>query len=181
MAFIWRVVRDWLDDLAERDDYALTAPSQALAEHMEPVRIRPALQAPDQTLVGIATNGGADALILRMLNLLLRPSGVRLTILTASGLPLHVSDKVKELQAGLIVMSHLPPLGLTRTRYLIRRMRARYPEIPMVVGFWNAKADPAQVAEQLRSTSAYHAALSVATARMMILERTAPKAPAIAS
>ena len=56
-----------------------------------------------------------------------------------------------------------------------------HPDIPMVVGFWDVKADPVQVAEQLRSSSAYHVALSVAAARTMILERTVPKIPALAS
>ena len=181
VVFIWRVVRDWLDDLADRDDIALTAPSPAPAEHMEPIRVRPTPEIAKQELVGIATNGGGDALILRMLNLLLKPSGVRLTILSATGSPLRVSDKVEQLECGLIVMSHLPPLGLTRTRYLIKRLRARHPDIPMVVGFWDVKADPVQVAEQLRSSSAYHVALSVAAARTMILERTVPKIPALAS
>ncbi|MGC1718184.1 MAG: AI-2E family transporter [Isosphaeraceae bacterium] len=181
VVFIWRVVRDWLDDLADRDDVALTAPSPAPAEHMEPSRVRPTPKITKQELVGIATNGGGDALILRMLNLLLKPSGVRLTILSATGSPLRVSDKVEQLECGLIVMSHLPPLGLTRTRYLIKRLRARHPDIPMVVGFWDVKADPVQVAEQLRSSSAYHVALSVAVARTMILERTVPKIPALAS
>ena len=181
VVFIWRVVRDWLDDLADRDDVALTAPSPAPAEHMEPIRVRPAPEIAKQELVGIATNGGGDALILRMLNLLLKPSEVRLTILSATGSPLRVSDKVEQLECGLIVMSHLPPLGLTRTRYLIKRLRARHPDIPMVVGFWDVKAAPVQVAEQLRSSSAYHVALSVAAARTMILERTVPKIPALVS
>ena len=181
VVFIWRVVRDWLDDLADRDDVALTAPSPAPAEHMEPIRVRPAPEIAKQELVGIATNGGGDALILRMLNLLLKPSEVRLTILSATGSPLRVSDKVEQLECGLIVMSHLPPLGLTRTRYLIKRLRVRHPDIPMVVGFWDVKAAPVQVAEQLRSSSAYHVALSVAAARTMILERTVPKIPALVS
>jgi predicted PurR-regulated permease PerM len=181
VVFIWRVVRDWLDDLADRDDIALTAPSPAHAEHDEPVRARPAPEIAEQELVGIATNGGADALILRMLNLVLKPAGVRLTILSASGSPLRVSDKVEELECGLIVMSHLPPLGLARTRYLIKRLRARHPDIPMVVGFWDVKADSVQVAEQLRSSSAYHVALSVAAARAMILQRTVPKVSAVAT
>ena len=51
----------------------------------------------------------------------------------------------------------------------------------MVVGYWDAKADPVHVAEQLRSSSAYHVALSVANARTMILERTEPTIPAIAT
>jgi hypothetical protein len=64
-------------------------------------------------------HGGADALILRMLNLLLEPSGLRLAIISASGSAMHISDKIDELNTGLIAISHLPPLGLTRARDLI--------------------------------------------------------------
>jgi predicted PurR-regulated permease PerM len=181
VSFIWRVVRDWLNDLADRYDLVLTAPSPVAAEHTEPVRARAPVETTRQTLVGIATNGGADALILRMLNLLLEPSGVRLLIISASGTPMHISDKVDELDAGLIVISHIPPLGLTRARYLIKRLRARHAQVPMLVGFWDAKADSTQVAEQLRSASAYHVALSIAAARSMILERVAPRVLAVAA
>jgi predicted PurR-regulated permease PerM len=175
IVFIWRVVRDWLDELDDREDYLLFSPESSglngqagtgdvdRSEHHD--------DADEHTYVGIATNGVADALILRMLNLLLKPSGVQLTVLSAVGSPLRVSDKVEQLSASLILVSHLPPLGLTRTRYLIKRLRARYASTPLVVGYWNSKADPAQVTEQIRSASAYHVALSIGTARTMILER----------
>ena len=68
VVFIWRVVRDWLDDLTDRDDVALSAPAPTPADHVEPVRVRPAPAIAEQELVGIATNGGADALVLHMLN-----------------------------------------------------------------------------------------------------------------
>jgi predicted PurR-regulated permease PerM len=181
VVFIWRVIRDWLDDLSDRDDFALSAPTPATSSHTEPVRNVLTAEARGQKFVGIAANGGADALILRMLNMLLKPSGVRLTIMAAAGSPLQISDKVDSLKAGLIVVSHLPPLGLTRTRYLIRKLRARHPDVLMVVGYWSPKADPAQVAEQLRSASAYHTALSLASARTMILERTAQGASTLAA
>ena len=181
MVFIWRVVRDWLEDLKEREDFDLTAPRPETADHDEPARVPVTTEMLDRQFVGVATNGGADALVLRMLNLLLQPSGVKLVTLSATGSPLRISDKIESLECGLIVMSHLPPLGLTRTRYLIKRLRARHPEIPMVVGFWDIKADPVEVTEQLRSSSAYHVALGVATARVMILDRIRPKAPAVAS
>jgi hypothetical protein len=133
------VVRDWLNDLADRDDIVLAALLLELAEHTELARVRAPAKTTRQTLLGIATNGGADALILRILNLLLEHSGVRSTIISASGSPMYISDKVDELDAGLIVISHLPPLGLTRARYLIKRLRARHAQLPMPVGFWEQR------------------------------------------
>ena len=175
VAFIWRLVRDWLDDLADRDDLTLAPPPPTTPKHVEPARVQQPADMLERPIVGIAANGGADALVLRMLKLVLKPTDVRMVILSGTGSPLHVSDKVESLAPGLLVVSHLPPLGLTRTRYLIRRLRARYPEVPMIVGFWNAKADAVQVAEQLHSTSAYHVGQSLGTVRTMILDRTTPK------
>ena len=175
VAFIWRVVRDWLDDLADRDDLTLAAPAPNTLKHVEPVRVQQPTDTLERPIVGIAANGGADALVLRMLKLVLKPTAARMVILSGTGSPLHVSDKVEALAPGLLVVSHLPPLGLTRTRYLIRRLRARYPEVPMIVGFWNAKADAVEVAEQLHSTSAYHVGQSLGAVRTMILDRTVPK------
>jgi hypothetical protein len=37
---------------------------------------------------------------------------VRLTIISASGSPMHISDKIDEFNTSLIVISHLQPLGL---------------------------------------------------------------------
>ena len=37
---------------------------------------------------------------------------VRLTLISASGSPMHISDKIDELNTGLIVISHLQPPGL---------------------------------------------------------------------
>ncbi len=130
VVFIWRVVRDWLDDLEDRDDIVLSSPPELPPSTWNRFEFGLLEEIADQELVGIATNGGADALVLRMLNLLLRPSGVRLRVISATGSPLRISDKVEQLGCGLIVMSHLPPLGLTRTRYLIKRLRHAIPDIP---------------------------------------------------
>ncbi|MDG3008093.1 AI-2E family transporter [Paludisphaera mucosa] len=184
VAFIWRVVRDWLDDVAERDDLVLTLPPtgvQATAAAskvvIDPLPTLGPLATELRPMVGVATGGGADTLVLRMLNLLLRPSGVRLTILTAGGTSLNVTDKIARLDPALVLISHLPPVGLTRARYLTKRMRARAPETPVVFGYWDAKSEMTQVIERLRPASASRVVVSLGAARDLILNR----APAAAT
>jgi len=173
VAFIWRLVRDWLDEVAGRDDVILTP----IAPGSEPL---PAGAAPPPAetggLVGIATGGGADALVLRMLNLLLQPAGVRLTIVSAGGSSLRVTDKVGELDPALILISHIPSEGLTRARYLVKRMRARNPETPIVLGYWDCNAPAAEMAERFRPA---RLVVNLAAARAMVLERVSagPAAP----
>lgn len=166
VAFIWRMIRDWLDDLPERDDYVLTTPRPG--EETTPAAAEP------QTVVGVATGGGADALVLRMLNILLQPAGVRIAILTAGGSSLKTTDKIAELDPTMILVSHLPPVGLARARYLTKRMRARYPEVPLTFGYWDHDADTTQVVERLKPASASRVAVSLAAARAMVLGLEAP-------
>ncbi|WP_165073840.1 AI-2E family transporter [Paludisphaera rhizosphaerae] len=164
VAFIWRTVRDWIDEVSERDDVILTP---KVADAAEPLPT-PVLAGESPALVGIASGGGADALVLRMLNVLLQPTGVRLTIMSASGSSLRVTDRVGELDPALILISHVPPEGLTRARYLVKRMHARRPETPITVGYWDYDVPPLELTERFRPA---RLVVSLAAARALILER----------
>ncbi len=177
VAFIWRVVREWLDDLAERDGYALTPPPAPestkvpAADPTQEIPRRPDFGDPETApLIGIATGGGADALTIRMLNFLLKPSGLRVAVLTSTGgSSLQISDKVGSLNPALVLISHLPPGGLTRARYLTRRLRGQYHNLPVVFGYWDPKIETARVVETLRPASANRVVVSLASARELIL------------
>ncbi len=180
VAFIWRLVREWLDDLTDRDDFTLTSPAMATTSpvipEIEPLLSLAPIDAETRPIVGIATGGGADSLVLRMLNMLLKPSEVRLTIMSAGGSSLHISDKIGDLEPAIILISYLPPVGLTRARYLTKRIRSRYSEVPVVFGYWEAKAETPQVIERLRPASASRVVISLASARSLILNRAASNA-----
>ena len=168
--FIFRVVREWLDNLASRDDLFPPADGSVPENDDRSATSQDVAGAEGGTLIGLVS-GGAEALILRMVNLTLAPSGLRLKVLSASGSPLHVSDRVGAFEPALILISHLPPGGLTRARYLIRRLRARYADVPLAVGFWDPTADLSRVIDQLRSASVHQVVLSVAAARTLIVQQ----------
>jgi len=176
VAFMWRVVREWLDDLGEREDFALAPPtaSESKAAAADPaleIPRRPDFGDPETApLVGIATGGGADALTIRMLNLLLKPSGIRFAVLTSTGSSaLQISDKIGALNPALVLISHLPPGGLTRARYLTRRLRGQYQNVPLVFGYWDPQIETARVVETLRPASASRVVVSLASARELVL------------
>jgi len=172
VAFIWRLVREWLDDVDENDEIILTAPASATGE-IEPLGGPGPIDVESRPLVGLATSGGADALVLRMVNLALKPSGVRLTIVSASGASLPLSEKVASLEPGLVLVSHLPPVGMTRARYLTKRLRARHGDAPVVFGYWDVAAEPSRIVERLRPATASRIVVSIAGARAAITHWTA--------
>ncbi|WP_337176225.1 AI-2E family transporter [Paludisphaera sp.] len=173
VAFIWRAIRDWLDDIAERDDVVMTPPAPA------PDRLAPApSDGEGRSLVGVATGGGADALILRMLNMLLQPSGVRITVVSASGSSLRIADKIDSMDPSMILISHLPPVGLTRSRYLAKRLGARFPRAVLTFAYWDHDAEIPQVVDRIKPVAANHVVVSLATARAAILNKGESAAPA---
>jgi predicted PurR-regulated permease PerM len=161
-AFVWRVVGDILDDLEGTPDLSLEALAPAAVEGPAP--------APSQArVVGLAANDTADALALRMLALLLAPSGVAIEVVADADTPLALADAVAEHEPALVVLSHLPPVGLTSARYLVRRLKARLPELTILVGRWGEGGDTDGVAERLTAMGASAVAFSVADARDRVL------------
>jgi hypothetical protein len=108
-----------------------------------------------------------------MLNILLSSSGARLAIISAGGSSLRTTDKVAEMDPALILISHIPPVGLTQARYLVKRMRARRPDTPIIVGYWERDAATPEATERFRPARLVS---SLAAAREAVLERvSAPR------
>ena len=75
--------------------------------------------------------------VLKLLRHLLEPSKIPLTIAEQVETPLKVVERIEAEAPDLVLISHLPPDGLTAARYLVRRIKARHPQLPVVVGRWD--------------------------------------------
>ena len=178
-AFVWRVIGDILDDLEGTPDLSLEALAPAAAGGG-------ASPPPAARVVGVAANDTADALALRMLGQLLAPAGCPLEIIGEAGSPLALAEAVAEHDPALVVLSHLPPVGLTAARYLVRRLKARLPALTILVGRWGEGGDTDGVAERLTAMGASAVAFSLADARDRVLaaagvKTEAPQEGALAS
>ena len=182
-AFVWRFVGDILDDLeAQSPEISLQTVASATTAGAVPTEGPAKAAPPAPHLVGVAVNDHSDELALRMLSLLLAPSGLDLEVVGAFESPLKLSDQLAALDPRLVVLSHLPPSGLTAARYTVRRLRARFSTLPIVVGRWGEHGDTAETAEGLKTLGASEVLFSLDDARSRIVERLAPKpAPTPAS
>jgi predicted PurR-regulated permease PerM len=175
-AFIWRVIGDVIDDLAETpaiDLKTLAASSGATPPDGE----RPELSTtpPPTRIMGIAASDHADELVLRMLAQLVPPDACTLTVVATYESPLKLAEQVAGSHPDLVLLSHLPPAGFTSARYLVRRVRARNPEVPIVVGRWRETGDPVAASEQLTAAGATRVVFQLAEARDLILEKYAAR------
>jgi predicted PurR-regulated permease PerM len=156
--FIARVVNGSLDDLEETPD-----PTAGPAD-VESIASSRALR-----IVGISADDMADALVLKMLALVLPSDECNLEIVNDTSSPLQLSEVVTKYDPDLIVLSHLPPGGLTATRYLIKRLRTRLSDPPIVVGLWGIDGDITSATDKLKASGASRVVSSLAAVRERIL------------
>ena len=136
-------------------------------------------------LVGLAVQDTADALVLKMLGQILAPAGYDLEVIAATDSSLEVAERVGEYSPRLVVVSHLPPEGLTLARYLVRRLRTQFAELPIVVGRWGETGGGAAAAERLSGMGATNVVFTLSDARdrilKTILSRTSAEAAMVPS
>lgn len=171
-AFVWRVVGDIVDELEGAPEITLASVAGAAGSNGAggPAPADPT--APPPVVVGVASNDTADAVALKMLGQLLAASGVGLEVVADAATPLALAERLADRSPDVVVLSHLPPEGLTAARYQVRRLRARFPDLPIVVGRWGASGNAAAAAEdRLTEAGASGVALSLAGARDQILGR----------
>lgn len=80
--------------------------------------------------------GEADVLALRMLSELLSGTAVTLQIASARMLASDLVAEVKRSGVRIVCIADLPPSAPSKTRYMVRRLRAAVPDIQIVVGRW---------------------------------------------
>ncbi len=166
-AFVWGVVGEILDGLEGTPDFslaslALSADGGTGSDDREPAAV-------PMPIVGLVADDTSDALVLRMLGQLLAPAGCSMELIADTDSSLQVIEWVVEQAPTLVVISHLPPEGLTLARYLVRRLRAQFAELPIVVGRWGQDDGAASAAEQLVSIGASRVVFTLADAQARIL------------
>jgi CheY-like chemotaxis protein len=166
-AFILRVVTDVLEDLEGEPEIDLASLSTASEASLPPKGTLDPAPQPIEPLkiLGLPANDATDILVLRLLAHLLESLGIAVEIAEGVDTPLKVVERIEAESPDLVLVSHLPPDGLTSARYLVRRIKARYPRMPIVVGRWDETGETRTATEQLGAAGASTVVASLADAR----------------
>ncbi|WP_435017753.1 AI-2E family transporter [Tundrisphaera sp. TA3] len=186
-AFIHRVIADILDDLMEEPEVSLAILAKVDACQVETGPAGGAAKAeedsPCPSILALPANDATDVLVLRMLAVLLVPSGLKLEIADTVESPLKTVDRVEQEDPSFVLISHLPPDGLTAACYLTRRLRARFARLPILVGRWGVSGDDdagsvkiSAAAERLAGVGATTIFSDLSEARDRIIELAKGKA-----
>ena len=80
----------------------------------------------------------ADETCGRMLAQLLSLEGLTCEVASTDSLSNEVVERIETMHADVVVISILPPIAQRETRLLWKRLRARFPHLPVVVGCWHS-------------------------------------------
>jgi predicted PurR-regulated permease PerM len=96
----------------------------------------------------------ADAIAARVFATALERAGIEAILMSNTILTGEMLELVDTLQPDLIFVSAVPPAAIIYARHLCKRVRARHPAIPIVVGLWNAQGELQKARERLGSVGA---------------------------
>jgi len=127
----------------------------------------PPLPGPREPLrvLGYPANGVADELALAMLAHILDDLPIAVEIIRPRMLASEVVSHVQERAFPVVCIADLPPSAPSKTRYLVKRLRAALPEVRILVGRWAPPALADESTQVLRETGATLVASTLMDAR----------------
>jgi hypothetical protein len=105
-------------------------------------------------VLGYASNGVSDELALKLLAQLVDDLPIALQVVNAR---MHASEFVALVQAqsvSVVCFADLPPSPSSKTRYLVKRLRAALPDVRIVVGRWAPPELASESPQVLRDSGA---------------------------
>jgi hypothetical protein len=95
-------------------------------------------------------------------------------VVSTRALPVEIETLIEQKSPNLVFIAILPPGGLVQARYLCRRLRKRFPNLPIGVGYWGDVRDYDKLFRQIRSAGANFVATSLLQARNQITTLALP-------
>ncbi len=116
------------------------------------------LLAPREPLrvLGYASKGIADQLALRMLSHLLEGFAIQIEITKMRMQAPELIQLVRDRGVSVVCLADLPPSPTSKTRYLVKRLRAAFPDARILVGRWCPDALADENTHPLKAAGANH-------------------------
>ena len=107
-------------------------------------------------VLAVPARDRADEIALEMLRKLLDPLKWDVAIVGVDVLSAEVATLLDDQRPDILCLGVVLPGGLTRIRYLCKRLRKQFPELRIVVGIWGTGADSDRLEQMLLSAGADH-------------------------
>ena len=121
------------------------------------------------SVLGCPARNETDESALLMFKELLDPKYCDLTLITAERLTSEVVALVEEKKPAIICIAALPPGGMAHTRLLCIRLKARFPDLKILVGRWGLTDNLEKNREQLLSAGVYEVGMTLEETRNQVM------------
>ncbi len=143
-------------DLPPEDEAYILEATREIGEDLAEQIERPgAPPGPHTHVLACPASDAEDEVALHLLAATLDPAVWEVEVLAAHTLGSELVSKTRDGRPDLICIAALPPGNLAHTRYLCKRLRARFPDVTILVGRWGQEAG-ADVAQRLSDAGADH-------------------------
>ncbi|HXV79142.1 MAG TPA: AI-2E family transporter [Candidatus Binatia bacterium] len=137
--FVFRATREILEDLNSLKPQS----SLEVSDSSQPATIdeKSPVILPKVRILGCPAQDEADELALLMFRQLLDFTKYEVEIMSDTMLTAEVVARIGEKNPAMICIAAVPPGGLAQTRYLCKRLRARFPNLKIAVGRWGTGSE----------------------------------------
>jgi len=137
--FVFRATREILDDLNSLKSQSLSKVSES--SKSATIDENSLVILPKVFILGCPAQDEADELALLMFRQLLDGTKYEVEIMSDAMLTAEVVARIGEKNPAMICIAAVPPGGLSQTRYLCKRLRARFPNLKIAVGRWGTGSE----------------------------------------
>lgn len=110
----------------------------------------------------------ADGIAAMMLAQLIEMLGCRVAVVPFGDPVSAVIDLIEQCKPHVICISATPPTATTHARSVVRRLRGHFPEMPLVVGLWNAQGDLSKAKDRIGGGKSTHVVATLADGQEQI-------------
>jgi predicted PurR-regulated permease PerM len=127
-------------------------------------------------VLGCPAHHRVEELVVRLLGATMAPNSYSVEALSTRLLPAEVETTIEHERPAVLFIAVMPPGGIVQARYLCRRLRKRFKELPIVVGYWGRVRNFDALLVKLRAAGASYVTTSLAQTKSQIEALVAPPA-----
>jgi len=172
---IYRATHELIDDLSTSQAAAADEAVPNVLKEDSAVVLPPPIY-----ILGCPAHDEADEVALQMLQQVLDRRRFAVEVTRAGLLATEVLSLIEQSAPTLVCIGLVPPGGFAQTRYLCKRLRARFPTLPIIVGCWGGTQDETETQARLRLDSLTQISTSLTKMCQQIMQVPPTSMPPVA-
>jgi predicted PurR-regulated permease PerM len=117
---------------------------------------------------GCPARDNADRAALAMLEKLIDPARWRMKLICPQTLSSELLEMVALEEPDLVCIAAIPPGGRAHTRYLCKRLHARFPDLRIIVGRWGEDVGEQKTSDELEQVGVFATAVTLLETRQQL-------------